>query len=638
MAVEVSYNGFTFDFPEGTSDNEIYQFLEANAASMMEEYKEPHQEEPTPEDKLLPKPFYEMSQGEGTNPSYAFTNPNVDLSGSTVETQDGVNYYVEDSRGRTDGSQQDTANYEQRYKEDGKIDHSNPYWSQFGNAKEVIAQMELDKENGTNHPASYVNVGNDTINRGETEGVQSQEVDNEAAKEVAVNQISNIFKELVKDPEWANKSDEEVWEAAKLKYAEDAGETTFMALTLPVSLGRTLLTTAAKGAALLGSEELVGEASRYLAGEELDVTKSAKEVGKGAATGAALGPAGKVLGDVGAKAFDLATNNKAITALKELDTLGKKAKDAAKTAEDTNFPERLVDDIIVDAKKGATVGDVTDASNLSKAHIDANEEGARVGVTRLSDAVNNPEIQKLIKEAGSRGEKVAKAVTGEKGNKAREKVAENLGLRDTNLKTQRKEAAVQLQHDVSNSMEELVSKHKNLPIVNGFKEQLDELVKVSNARNGKKFDKLFKAAQKEAKLVSGVDAKLYKEMKENLAKVKSYHNINKTSSVADENSIVPHILSGLGAASQIVPSQGEDWTSSTTKAALTAAAILGGRKAINAGMNKGVKTQQKRVDKALKGELGELKRRHKIAQALGKGGEKLPDGMLLRAYMMLEDN
>lgn len=121
MAIEVDYNGFTFEFPDETSDAEIYSFLEQNADSMASEY-----EEPAPKEEPLQRPFYEMGAGDGTKPSDAFTDPSLDLSGKTVESQEGVSHYVEG------------------YTSEGKIDPRSSRWKGMnGNQIEQAQNQDI---------------------------------------------------------------------------------------------------------------------------------------------------------------------------------------------------------------------------------------------------------------------------------------------------------------------------------------------------------------------------------------------------------------------------------------------------------------------------------------------------------------
>lgn len=124
MAIEVDYNGFTFTFPDGTSDNEVYSFLEQNADSMASDYVEPAPQEAPP-----PRPFYEMAPGDNTQPSSAFTDPTLDLSGQTVETQEDVTQYV-------DG-----------YTVDGKIDPRSTRWKGMS-SNEIIEARNQDVRDG----------------------------------------------------------------------------------------------------------------------------------------------------------------------------------------------------------------------------------------------------------------------------------------------------------------------------------------------------------------------------------------------------------------------------------------------------------------------------------------------------------
>lgn len=122
MAIEVDYNGFTFTFPDGASDSEIYSFLEQNADQLASQYE--------PEEQLLDKPFYETQPEKKQDVvSEAFTNPTLDLSGQTVETQEGVTQYVEG------------------YTTDGKIDPKSSRWKGMS-SNAIIEARNQDVRDG----------------------------------------------------------------------------------------------------------------------------------------------------------------------------------------------------------------------------------------------------------------------------------------------------------------------------------------------------------------------------------------------------------------------------------------------------------------------------------------------------------
>lgn len=587
------------------------------------------------DEDLLPQPFYltQPDKPVEEKPSEAFTNPGIDLSGKTVETQEGVSYYVEDSRGRTDGTVEDTANYEQRYKEDGAINHGNPYWSQFGNGREVAKQMELDKENGTTFPSSYVNVG-ETQSGGETEGVQSQEVSNEAGKETATNQITNIFKDLSKDPKWSGKSDEEIWEAAKLKYAEDAGETAFMALTLPAGLGKGILSTALKSAALLGGEEAVGEVAKVAAGGDVDLIDSAKEVGKGAAVGAALGGAGhyagETLGWLAKKWDDL----NGTTALEKINKMGKATKQH-ETTKGRGSPDD-VDHIVGD---GVSAADVIvardDVSNLLK----MNENGAKLGTQSLSRATENPAVQELLSKAATKTEKVVKAIPGE-GSIFKEKVLENVGLRSKNLRTDRADAIKAANHKVDNELDEvidLVSKDVKegalskeiLKEVKTYTSTVKGARAAAKAGNLVKYKRLIAKAEKQLKSITKEDDFLGEILTKPLISTKTSSKLISSATDSKENPLAAELLT-LGAGGATMFSD-----MGITGGLGTMAAVAGGRKMMNKQFSKSANKRSEQVEKALKGNLGALKSKYKALNKLqGKG----LDGALLRAYMALEED
>lgn len=524
-----------------------------------------------------------------------------------------------------------------KYNPDGSINHKSEYWK-GKTAGEISAEMAADKETGHNFPSSYVAV-DEPIRGGEFEGVRSQEVTNEAAAQTAENQIKVLYDRLSKEPRWAGKSEEERMEEAKLRYAEGAAETAVTAFTLPVGMSQSGLWNGMKfGAKMLAGEEAAGELARLGAGEDLDAEKSLKEVGTGALLGAGFGAAGHGLSKGAEKLAGYYDKISGTTALEQLNELGKKAKNYE--VNKNKFSPGASD---VSVKGNVSVADVIAARNQADELVKLNEEGARVGSKTLADSVENPEIKKLLSEASTKNEKVAKKVTGSEGNVYREKVAENIGLRSPDVKADRATAFKKLSQKTDNEFDEIVDVLKqdvkegvipkgNLEEVQTFIKHAKSARSASKAGNTVKYERQLEKAEKQLAEIGKGDDFLAEVLESQLTTIKSSSKIASSVNGKTQNGVVADLLAA-GVGFGVPMSDGVQGSDLATGAA-AAYMLSKGRKGLSDKFTKSVGNRSKDVSKALKGDLGELKSIHK---ALKNKEGKIPDGMLIKAYMALMD-
>lgn len=538
---------------------------------------------------LLPQPFYLTQPNQPTEeqPSSAFTNPDVDLSGETIISQPNATLYSQEER--------DAVAEEE-------------FWKTASFA-EKIARADGDRKSNNTK----------SVDDGMLKTYKS-EIDNARASN------PKAYEKL---------SDKETLDALQARGAAELGVDV---ATLPVAMGKTVLGTISKMAALSTGSEIAGQIAETNHGVEKTEEEKQDEAKRAAAIGAAFGVGGKALEGVGnglAKAWDKLNGTEA---LEKLNHLGKKTEDYVKNSnqyspntKDTPIKGTISADDVIKTKEGA------------QELVKLNKHGAKVGTTTLADSAKNPEIQKLLSDAASAPEKLSRAVTGTKGSTFRNKGAEMLGLRKENLKTDRATATKKVSQKVDNDLDDVVDELRKgvrdgdiskstLDEVRGFSKNLKTARAAGNQGNKDRYAKYINKAEEDLSSIKKGDDFLGEILEQQLVTTKTVGKVGGATNKGGENQYTADIVSSLLGTAFM----GADGFQMSDLAAGGAAAFIGrgGRRFVNNKMNKSVDKRSKSVEKALSGKLGDLKSKHKQLQTL-KGG--MPDGSMLRAYLMMNE-
>lgn len=513
MAIEVEYEGFGFTFPDGTSDEEVYSFLEENALSMMEGHQE--ESEPKPERKFIGNPKGNI--GIGFEP-----------------------IYEADAKKRT-----------------AELKESNP-----------------------------------------------------------------------------EMSDEEIQEKVRFDQGIDTAKYSVMAPLMMTPIGQTWLGSAAIGAGVGGTMSLVDSGAEAIKGNKDFLSlDTAKDAGVDALIGGVLGPLVKGIG----KAADFVGGSKQARALDELNNIGRRAK----VQKDDAVGSHLSDDVVGELRVSGTakVKDVEEASILARSFDEINENGGKVGTVSLARSVENPTLNRLIQDSSSRWEQASQVVTGKSQSAIRNTAAENLGLRADDLASVRSDALKEVEFSIKNRFDDAKDLFKKDPFISKgdmktlqqAKTQTNSAISASKSGNNELFAKSIVKAEKSLEKLREVDDVVASALKKELAKVKAGHSMRDSARQADGSDILSNSAPMLGAAVPML--DGFDGANDLTSGVLTAAAIIAGKRGINHMASKSADKQLKKVDKALKGELGALKQRFKDKD---KG---LPVvNSLLRSFILMKEN
>ena len=537
---------------------------------------------------LLPQPFFQTQPNTPVEeaPSNSFTNPSLDLSGKTVEEQEGVTLYSQEDR-------------------DAKEEEE--FWKNASFAEKIARADKDRKDNNTQ-----------SVDRGMLDTYKGE-------INAARNSNPKAYEKL---------SDKEVLDALQARGAAELGVDV---ATLPVALGKTVLGTMIKTAALSTGSEIAGQIQEANHGVEKTEEEKQDEAKRAAAIGGAFGLGGKVVeGAAGslAKLWDKANGTEA---LEKLSNIGKSTKQFENTR-GRGSPDNK--DHLVG--EGISADDVITARNDVSNLLKMNDSGAKLGTQSLSRATENPEIQKLLKQASTKTEKLIKAVPGE-GNVFKEKILENAGLRAKNLNTDRANALRKSAQKVDNDLDDvigLVSKDVKdgaiskdvLSDTKMFVKHLKSARSASKVGNSVKYQKQLGAAEEKLAEIGKGDDFLEEVLRPQLTSVKTSSKISSTATNSKENPMIAE-LAAIGLGGYTMTLDGADLHD--IPAGMAAAyALSKGRGVMNKKFTNSVNKRSKKVEKALKGDLGALKSKHKQMQDFKKGK---PDGSLLRAYLALEN-
>lgn len=391
------------------------------------------------------------------------------------------------------------------------------------------------------------------------------------------------------------------------------------------------------GAAFAGGDQVL---SNLIRGEDLT-----KDLGTSTSIGGALGVGGKVLGDAAGKVADYVVDKRASKALEELNELGKKGKFHKDNSNE--FSPDLKDTPIA---KNTSADDILKTKEGAEELVKLNKDGGHIGTFTLAESTKSPEIKRLLEESATRTEKVARKVTGTKGNVARNKVAEAVGLRAENLKSKRSDAFKASNHKVDNELEDILDdvkalvKNKELPKENltevkEFSKYLKSARAAGNSGNMAKYSKHISKAEKTLKSISKSDDYLGEALQQQLVKTKATAKVKGAVSKGEENTAVVDIMTSLGSFALPMVMNGYDHSDLLAGTVGAAASTWARRKASNR-FSKNVDKRLSTVEKALqgklnKGDLNALKSKYKKVDALRNG---TPDGAMLRAYLALKED
>lgn len=371
---------------------------------------------------------------------------------------------------------------------DGTFDASSEHWK-GKTAGEIYREMSGRSDLGI------------SATQPESQGVSGM-TENVDQKIDAETWIDKRAKELL------SKNKEITVKEAEIKAENDyQGETAELAadvalgVAIPGSFVKSLPRAAATGAAMTTATGLVKD---VVAEDETTVNKLIDR----AATGAAFGAAGKKASDVIVKGVEVGAKKFGETGKKISEAISKKkALESNKSIEELDKLNTKYNDIVegalekkkeglkglekasaklttsdknalsnIEIADGITVRDFEVAINLAEDVSDLSRKGAKVGSKTVAKEVKNEKLSKLIDDASAPIEKLAKKVTGTKGNELRELAAELIGLRDTGLNRARNKAVKNLTTELNKDLSKITKDIKNDPMLN--ETQASELVKV----------------------------------------------------------------------------------------------------------------------------------------------------------------
>lgn len=544
---------------------------------------------------LLPQPFYQTPvRTEPDQPTSSFSNPEIDLTGATVISQPDAILYSQEER---DAEQEEAA----------RIEEEN-FWKTASFA-EKMERADKDRREGNTK----------SVERGMLKTYKS-EVDN--ARESNPKAYENL-------------SDKEVLEALQARGAAELGVDV---ATLPVAMGKGVLSTITKMAALSTGAEIAGQVAEANHGVEKTEEEKQDEAKRAALIGGAFGLGGKAVEGAAsgmAKLWDKANGTEA---LEKLSQIGKQTKQFENTrGRGSPDPSDHMVAGGISAKDVMIARD--DVANLLK----MNDDGAKLGTQSLARSTENPEIQKLLQKAATKTEKAVKAVPGE-GSVFQEKILENVGLRSKNLKTDRADAMRKANQRVDNELDDLVdlvSKDVKdgaitkdvLEETRGFVKHLKSARTASKVGNEAKYKKQIAAAEKKLASIGAGDDFLEETLRTQLTSVKTSSKLASTATHSKENPMVAE-LAALGIGGGTMALDGYSHSDLLTAPAMMFA-LSKGKGFANKAFSNSASKRSKKVEAALKGDLGALKSKYK--QLNGLQGS-MPDGALLRAYLALKDD
>lgn len=396
MAIVAEYQGFEFEFPDGTTDEQIYKFLQDNATQMMDNYSGPQTSE---------LPVSPVASDLGT------------LS-------------------RKERPVQEVVVPEDAYTADGGINTQSDFWK----GKSAI-QIYEEAYGRSGYGVNTFQPESQAVS-GMTENVD-QKID-------AETWIKNRADEFLRD-------NMDMTRREAMKKAEDAyegevvdiGTELAMSLAAPARLYRTAKGAAATTGVIAGTSTAAGN---LVAGRDVS-----ENVVQNASIGALVGAGGKQLENAfaGTRApksiKDLnALGQEAAAMRQEYDLAVKKMREQASLTPGSNptalkkQADELFENMMrapLPSNKNVTANDVETA--MKKATVIADNPKLLSGTSDVSKQIDNPELRKLLDSA---------ALSIEKGGTIKRSVLEIVGAKTPGLQRKRSDAIAERSAELFNDI------------------------------------------------------------------------------------------------------------------------------------------------------------------------------------------